>query len=139
MYTGVWQETIKSDIFRYQQNKIINFNKALLLHLKSYQKSQQKNVQINTLLPGRKSPWYSKGHAECKHITWSIQEDKEQNKQLKWKRGENENNIFVALPMFISLFQELPKNNITVFQVDVLFNLQARECVMSKHLFHAYN
>ena len=28
-------------------------------------------VQIHTLLPGRKSVWYSKGHAKCKQDTWS--------------------------------------------------------------------
>ena len=29
-------------------------------------------IQIHTLLPGGKSPWYSKGHAKCKQATWSI-------------------------------------------------------------------
>ena len=29
-------------------------------------------IQIHTLLPGRKSPWYSKGHTKCKQVTWSI-------------------------------------------------------------------
>ena len=29
-------------------------------------------IQIHTLLPGGKSPWYSIGHAECKQVTWSV-------------------------------------------------------------------
>ena len=29
------------------------------------------SIQIHTLLPGGKSPWYSKDHAKCKQFTWS--------------------------------------------------------------------
>ena len=46
MYTGSWQETIKSDILRCQQKKFsiwFIFNKTLTLHLKSYSSENLKN------------------------------------------------------------------------------------------------
>ena len=83
-----WQETINLIIWDISRKFLIwfIFNKALTLHLKSYSSENKNNswcyvekykmyklcIQIHTLLPGGKSPWYSKGHAKCKHVTWSI-------------------------------------------------------------------
>ena len=32
-------------------------------------------IQMQVLLSDGTSPWYSEGHAKCKHVTWSTETD----------------------------------------------------------------